>query len=155
MPDPKVPSEREPRLIARSDKPRSNPSNNPFDSMDAKSRSCPNPSSAAAFAPSESTASIPDSERSTPPLAEGPAGIRPFSRRPSFFISRKSFCSRSSAHNRTPQLMSNPTPPGEITPPFSTSVATTPPIGKPKPKWKSAMAQALPTIPGIAAVFAN
>ena len=32
---------------------------------------------------------------------------------------------------RTPHEMSKPTPPGEITPPDSTSVAQTPPIGKP------------------------
>ena len=31
----------------------------------------------------------------------------------------------------TPHEMSNPTPPGEITPPASTSVAATPPIGNP------------------------
>ena len=42
--------------------------------------------------------------------------------------------STSREHRRTPQLMSNPTPPGDIAPPNSpafTSVATTPPIGNP------------------------
>ena len=42
--------------------------------------------------------------------------------------------------SRTPQLMSNPTPPGEITPSWSGSVAATPPMGKPYPQWTSGMA---------------
>ena len=123
--------------------------------METRSSSCPSPNSTAAFAPSERIDSNPDSDKSTPPLAEGPAGILPLSLRPSFFISRRSFCCKSKAHNRTPQLMSNPTPPGEMTPPLSMSVATTPPMGNPYPKWKSAIAHALPTTPGNDAVLAN
>ena len=35
------------------------------------------------------------------------------------------------ASRRTPQEMSKPTPPGDTTPPRSTSVAATPPMGNP------------------------
>jgi hypothetical protein len=45
------------------------------------------------------------------------------------FTSR--FHSSSERSSRTPQAMSKPTPPGEITPSPSASVAATPPIGKP------------------------
>ena len=48
--------------------------------------------------------------------------------------------------------MSNPIPPGDITP-FSRSNAATPPIGKPYPQCASAMAYAYFTIPGSIATF--
>src|SRR5512139_734071 len=49
---------------------------------------------------------------------------------------------------RTPQEISNPTPPADTTPPCSASKAATPPIGNPYPQWASGMAYAAPTIPG-------
>ena len=73
---------------------------------------------------------------SIPPFPEPPAGIRPLSRRANFSRFGMSFASMFNATARTPQLMSNPTAPGEIAPPwspYSTSVATTPPIGSPYP----------------------
>jgi hypothetical protein len=42
--------------------------------------------------------------------------------------------------SRTPHEMSNPTPPGDTTPPRSMSVAATPPIGKPYPQCTSGIA---------------
>ena len=95
---------------------------------------------------------------SRPPFPEPPDGILPF-RRPA---NRSRFGMSSTLHSRatirTPQLMSNPTPPGEIEPPCSpqlTSVARTPPIGNPYPKCQSAIAQASPTTPGIDAILTS
>ena len=73
-------------------------------------------------------------EMSNPPLPDPPDGILPFSLPASLSMFGISSTVHSSAIIRTPQLMSNPTPPGEIEPPcspHSTSVAKTPPIGKP------------------------
>ena len=44
---------------------------------------------------------------------------------------RKSSSVSAEASRRTPQQMSKPTPPGDTTPPAATSVAATPPMGKP------------------------
>ena len=68
---------------------------------------------------------------------ESPAPHRPVgTRRSSSSInagrpSRTSSSWRREVSIRAPQEMSKPTPPGETTPPRSTSVAATPPIGKP------------------------
>ena len=89
--------------------------------------------SIAALAPSERTEAIVVSSSCTPPLLVAPAGIS-LARAPTRDFGSMSEISTFSEHNRTPQLMSKPTPPGEIAPPNSpalTSVATTPPIGKP------------------------
>ena len=51
--------------------------------------------------------------------------------------------------------MSNPTPPGDTTPPASTSVAATPPMGNPYPQCTSGMAYDAPTMPGNVATFAT
>ena len=97
-------------------------------------------------------------------MPDSPAGILALSRLPNsllplpdFFLVRcfRSSIPRSIEQSLTPQLISNPTPPGEITPSFSMSVATTPPIGKPNPWWKSAIPHASPTIPGRDAVLVN
>ncbi len=53
----------------------------------------------------------------------------------------------------TPQLMSNPIPPGEMDP-SELSTAATPPMGKPYPQWMSGIAMELPTIPGRQATLA-
>ncbi len=55
---------------------------------------------------------------------------------------------------RTPQLMSYPTPPGEMAP-SSRSTAATPPMGNPYPQWMSGMASDHFTIPGRWATFAT
>ena len=47
-------------------------------------------------------------------------------------------CDRLEVSSRTPQLMSYPTPPGEMTP-SATRVAATPPTGKPYPSCMSGM----------------
>ena len=125
--------------------------------MQDKSLASASPRSTAAEAPPARMESNSASPRATPPFLLAPAGI--------FLESSSARCLgsiseilRSVEHNRTPQLMSNPTPPGEIEPPCSpqsTSVATTPPIGKPYPKCQSAIAHASPTIPGRLAVFTS
>ena len=61
---------------------------------------------------------------------------------------------RSVITSRTPQLMSKPTPPGEMTP-FSASIAATPPMGKPYPQWMSGMAMLAFTMPGRVATLAT
>ena len=53
----------------------------------------------------------------------------------------------SEASKRTPQLMSYPTPPGEMMPSCARNAAT-PPTGKPYPSWASGMAWAVPAMPG-------
>ena len=68
-----------------------------------------------------------------------------------FFIS--SFLS-GVVKSRTPQLMSNPTPPGEMTP-SSRENAATPPMGNPYPQWISGMPSEYRTIPGRVATFAS
>ena len=95
---------------------------------------------------------------SNPPLPEPPEGILPFSLPANLSRFGMSSTLHSSATILTPQLMSKPTPPGEIEPPSSpqlTSVARTPPIGKPYPKCQSAIAHASPTTPGIDAMFTS
>ena len=91
-------------------------SRTPFDSISSRSLDSPQPISIAAFAPSESTLSISVESKITPPLLVAPAGIESAN-----FLANDlglmSLYSISRAHNRTPQLMSNPTPPGEIAPP--------------------------------------
>ena len=57
------------------------------------------------------------------------------------------------ASSRTPQAMSKPTPPGETTPPRATSVAATPPIGKPYPQCTSGIAYDASTMPGSSATL--
>ncbi len=54
----------------------------------------------------------------------------------------------------TPQLMSKPTPPGDMTPSVMSNAAT-PPIGNPYPQWISGMASECFTIPGRVATFAS
>lgn len=53
----------------------------------------------------------------------------------------------------TPHEISKPTPPGETTPSLSTSVAATPPIGKPYPQCTSGIAYEARTIPGSVATL--
>ncbi len=97
------------------------------------------------------------SESVTPPLDEAPAGTSLCN------LSIISLMSESSAispveSSLTPQLISKPTPPGDIAPPcspYSTDVATTPPMGNPYPKCQSAIAHASPTMPGNSAVFTS
>ena len=153
-----------PLLFATSEILPESPSNLPFISILERSSSCPRPISAAAFAPSDRISSSSFELRLWPLFPDSPAGILAFSRFPNsllplpdFFLVRcfKSSIPRSIEQSLTPQLMSNPTPPGEITPPLSMSVATTPPIGKPNPWWKSAMPQASPTMPGRDAVLVS
>ncbi len=125
--------------------------------MTSRSLDSPQPMSIAPAAPLPRIESILVSFRPTPPLLEAPAGIC-LDSIPARALESISLSSISIEHRRTPQLISKPTPPGDIAPPnspASTSVATTPPIGNPYPKCQSAMAHASPTIPGIAAVLHN
>ena len=72
-----------------------------------------------------------DPERRTKPFAPTPAGTEPNSAAiTSCRRGRTSSSLRSVRMSRIPQLMSNPMPPGEITP-ESARKAATPPIGKP------------------------
>ena len=66
-----------------------------------------------------------------------------------------SSAARSAASRRTPQEMSKPTPPGEITPPAAMSVAATPPIGNPYPQCTSGIAYDARTMPGSSATLAT
>jgi serine acetyltransferase len=63
--------------------------------------------------------------------------------------------SRLAASRRTPQEISNPTPPGDTTPPAAGSVAATPPIGNPYPRCRSGIAYDAVTMPGRAATWAT
>ena len=63
--------------------------------------------------------------------------------------------SRLAASRRTPQEISNPTPPGETTPPAAGSVAATPPIGNPYPRCRSGIAYDAVTMPGKVATLAT
>ena len=69
--------------------------------------------------------------------------------------SRTSGHSSSDRISRTPHEMSNPTPPGDTTPPSSGSVAATPPMGNPYPQWMSGMAYEASTMPGSVATLAT
>ena len=87
-----------------------------MDSINAKSLDSPHPISMAALAPSARILSICVGSSIAPPLLVAPAGIDSANLLAKFlgFISLKS---TSNAHNLTPQLISNPTPPGDIAPP--------------------------------------
>ena len=125
--------------------------------MTSRSLDSPHPISIAPAAPLHSMESIFVSSNPTPPLLDAPAGIS-LASIPARAFESISLISISIEHRRTPQLISKPTPPGEMATPISPasiSVATTPPIGNPYPKCQSAMAHASPTIPGIPAVLHN
>ena len=70
------------------------------------------------------------------------------------FLPARSASVRGVVINRTPQLMSNPTPPGDMTPSVMSNAAT-PPMGNPYPQWISGMASEFFTIPGRVATFAS
>ena len=157
FPEPIVPTCPDPRRRARSDTaPGSAPGRQPSDSVRSRSSSVPMPRSRTRSAgPSSSSRSRPAPSKCSAPRLPAPAGIaREISwtsgstRRPS------SLASSGSASSRTPQLMSYPTPPGETTPSGS-SVAATPPTGKPYPWWMSGIASAASTIPGSMATFCS
>ena len=81
--------------------------------------------------PCSSTSAKSDSPSLTKPLVPTPAGTRSNSASTSSRMrGRTSSSVRSVSASRMPQLMSKPIPPGEMTP-VSTSIAATPPIGKP------------------------
>ncbi len=70
------------------------------------------------------------------------------------FLPARSASVRGVVISRTPQLMSNPTPPGDMTPSVLSNAAT-PPMGNPYPQWMSGMASECFTIPGRVATFAS
>ena len=147
-----------PRSRAREDTASTSASRRPSDSKRRRSSTAPSPRSATADAPSSRTFVKSCAERSTPPRPDVPEGTRPPRRRANFAGSGRSSAIMSKASMRTPQLMSKPTAPGLTAPPCSPaswSVASTPPMGNPYPKWWSAMAHTRPTAPGNDAAFTS
>eukprot|EP00126_Sphaerothecum_destruens_P011085 Sdes_comp20854_c0_seq13m17664 len=114
--------------------------------------------------PSRNDQSIPSSKASSNcfidreilPLVPTPTGI--WSNKlwaNSSLMGRISFSIKFVRINRTPQLISNPTPPGEtIASGSDTSKAATFPIANPYPAWTSGSAILLPTMPGREATLA-
>ena len=159
LPEPRLPICPSPRSTARSlTVAASAPSSTPPSSHRCRSRATPCPCSTAKRAPPVSTrCSERRSGRRHTPSLPTPRGIA--ASRWSI-TARSRGCSRSRSSSgltsrRTPHEMSNPTPPGETTPPSSMSVAATPPIGNPYPQCTSGIAKEARTIPGSVATFAT
>ncbi|OQC62312.1 MAG: hypothetical protein BWX50_01645 [Euryarchaeota archaeon ADurb.Bin009] len=156
LPAPSVPSCGKPlwRALALT-APGSAPGIAPSSSHRTRSSSMPNPRSTAHRAPFTMTSESSLFETRRVLFAPTPVGtaLKNLSIR-SRFLPARSASVRGVVIRRTPQLMSNPTPPGDMTPSVMSNAAT-PPMGNPYPQWMSGMASECFTIPGRVATFAS
>ena len=156
LPEPRLPTCVRPRSSARRlTASTSAPGMTPPSSVRARSSSVASPRRARNAAPSSASRSSSPSLSASAPCGPAPWGTR----RISSCISasrrgRTSSRPRLVRTRRTPQLMSKPTPPGETTPSAS-SIAATPPIGKPVAPVDVRHRDAGVTMPGRVATFAT
>ena len=155
MPDPSVPPWGMPRCRAFAETAFvSAPFMQPLSSHRTRSRGTPYPFSTAQRAPFIIISSTARDDIFRELFAPTPVGT---ALKSSSIRSRRPLTSlkeRGVVRSLTPQLISKPTPPGEMTP-SSRENAATPPMGNPYPQWISGMARAFFMMPGIVATFAS